>query len=77
MYGALLISLCVLTTSHLINKLPTPILGNLTPYDVLLGRKPDYNKLKIFGCLAFVANPNSVRDKMVPRGVPYLFLGYP
>ena len=55
---------CVLTTNHLINKLPTAILASLTPYVVLLGHKPDYSMLRVFGCLAFAANPERIKDKM-------------
>ena len=68
---------CILTATHLINKLPTPVLGNLTPYEALLQKRPDYSMLRVFGCLAFAANPDRIRDKLYPKGVPCVFLGYP
>lgn len=38
---------------------------------------PDYSSMKIFGCLSFAYNPVTVPDKLAPRGVPCVFLGYP
>jgi len=67
----------ILTATHLINKLPTTVLGYLTPYEVLLGHKPYYSMLGVFGCLAFAANPERVKDKMGIKGVLCVFLGYP
>ena len=40
-------------------------------------RKPDYNQLRSFGCLVFASNPTRTTDKLAPRGVPCVFLGYP
>jgi len=57
-------SLCtqLLTTTHLINKLPTLVLGNLTLYKVLLGKKLDYSMLRVFRYRAITANPDRVRE---------------
>ncbi|KAH9769651.1 retrovirus-related pol polyprotein from transposon RE1 [Citrus sinensis] len=41
------------TASFLINRLPTPVLNNTSPYTKLYGRKPDYHFLKTFGCSCF------------------------
>lgn len=72
-----LIGETALTVVHLINKLPTPILHNITPYEVLFGKPPSYDHLKIFRCLTFATNPAFPNDKFSPRGVPCVFLGYP
>nr|GEX84343.1 cysteine-rich RLK (receptor-like protein kinase) 8 [Tanacetum cinerariifolium] len=48
-----------------------------TPYEMIMNKKPVYSNLKVFGCLAVTSNPNRTSDKMAPRGVPCLFLGYP
>jgi len=68
---------CVMTATHLINRLPTPVLRHKTPYELLLYGLPDYQHLRVFGCFVVAVNPFSVKDKMKPRGVPCLFLGYP
>ncbi|XP_074342183.1 uncharacterized protein LOC141679631 [Apium graveolens] len=38
---------------------------------------PQYDHLKVFGCLAFASNPTITSDKFAVRGVPCVFLGYP
>jgi len=68
---------CVLTATYIINRLPTKVLQNVTPYEKLLKKTPSYNHMKVFGCLAFASNPSKTGDKFQPRGVPCVFLGYP
>ena len=67
----------MLTTTYIINRIPTPVLGNVTPYEVLLQKKPNYTLSRVFGCLNFAVNPERVRYKMGPKGVPCVFLSYP
>jgi len=57
--------------------LPTLVLGNKTPYELLMKSPPSYDHLRIFGYLAFTSNPFRHHDKFQPRGVPCLFLDYP
>ncbi|GJU29238.1 cysteine-rich receptor-like protein kinase 8 [Tanacetum coccineum] len=68
---------CVTTATYLINWLPSSVIGNVTPYEILLKKKPTYEHLKVFGCLALVSNPSRTADKFDPRGAPCVFLGYP
>lgn len=41
------------TVIYLINRFPTPLLNFSSPYEKLFSKKPNCNKLKVFGCLYF------------------------
>ena len=41
------------TTFFLINRLPTPVLNNVSPFTKLHGRQLDYQFLETFGCACF------------------------
>ena len=43
-----------LTAVYTINRCPSPIVQNQTPYDMLFGSSPSYDLLRIFGCVCFV-----------------------
>ncbi|CAI0542195.1 unnamed protein product [Linum tenue] len=68
---------CVLTTMYLSNRLPSKLLGNWTPFEVLLGRIPPYQHLRNFGCLVYMKDTSPGLDKFVERGRPDIFVGYP
>lgn len=68
---------CILHATFLINRTPCKLLGKFSPYEKLHEMKPDYSKLKSFGCLAFVSTLNSQRTKFVPRAKICVFVGYP
>lgn len=68
---------CVLIATYLINKLPSPLLNNVTSYEKLLGHSPSYAHLRIFGCLCFASTLSRDRTKFDARAKPCLFLGYP
>jgi len=68
---------CVLAAVYIINRLPSSVLKNKTPFEVLMQKLPDYHHLKVFGCLAMASNPSRSHDKFDPRRVPCLFVGYP
>ena len=51
------------------------MLHNKTPYEMLFGHPPDYDHMRVFGCLAF-ACPSKELDKFQARGPPCIFLGY-
>ena len=67
----------VLTAADLINRLPNPLLGNLTPYQKLLGHPPSYQHLKSFGCLCYASTLTRNKSKFDPRAKACIFLGYP
>lgn len=61
---------------HLINRLPTPLLKNKSPYEVLYNKFPDYDSLRPFGCLCFFSSLARNRTKLDPRGIKGIFLSY-
>ncbi|GJY08429.1 retrovirus-related pol polyprotein from transposon TNT 1-94 [Tanacetum coccineum] len=64
---------CVVTTTYLINRIPSLVLQNKTPYEKLLHKIPNYSNLKVFGCFAVATNPSRVVYKFAPRGVLMCF----
>ncbi|KAE8677467.1 Serine carboxypeptidase-like 40 [Hibiscus syriacus] len=48
-----LLSYAIIVAAQLINKLPTKVLQGLSPTEKLLGKKPNYSELKVFGCQCF------------------------
>lgn len=67
----------VLTAAYIINRLPSSVLDNKCPYELLYHKPVDYDNLKSFGCLAFAVTPVHTLDKFAARGVPCAFVGYP
>ncbi|XP_070029759.1 uncharacterized protein [Nicotiana sylvestris] len=47
------------------------------PYEVLYNKLPTYSNLRAFGCLCYSTVPKPHRDKLQPRAIPCVFLGYP
>ena len=68
---------CVLTVVHIINRLPSPILNNKSPFEKLYGKLHSYEHLKVFGCLCFASTLVHHRSKFDPKSVPCVFLGIP
>ncbi|CAH9133273.1 unnamed protein product [Cuscuta epithymum] len=67
---------CILTAVYIINRLPSPIISNKSPCEMLFGKIPSYEHLRVFGCLVY-AHDNKRKDKFGERGSPCIFLGYP
>lgn len=67
----------MITATFLINRLPSSLLNNVSPYECLQGKLPDYSQFKSFGCLCYASTLLKNRNKFSPRALPYGFLGYP
>ncbi|KZV34961.1 hypothetical protein F511_04935 [Dorcoceras hygrometricum] len=65
---------CVLTAAFLINRSPSVPLDGKCPESVWSGKEIDYSHLRTFGCTAFAHKRG---DKLEPRAVKCVFLGYP
>ncbi|XP_020229072.1 uncharacterized protein LOC109810097 [Cajanus cajan] len=61
---------------HIINRLPSKVIGNKTPYEKLMGKKPNYEHLRVFGCLVYVLK-NKKEGKFDEKGRACVFMGYP
>lgn len=64
----------VTTAAYLINRCPSTALNFKTPEEVWSGHPPDYSRLRVFGCSAYA---HVRKDKLEPRALKCIFLGYP
>ncbi|GJX07078.1 retrovirus-related pol polyprotein from transposon TNT 1-94, partial [Tanacetum coccineum] len=65
----------ILTATYLLNKIPRKEKEE-TPYELWMGRKPSYQYLQVWGCLAKVAVPTPKAQKIGPKSVNCIFIGY-
>jgi hypothetical protein len=62
--------------TFLINRTPTPVLNNKSPFEVLNKTLPDLEHLKVFGSLTYTSTLTAHRTKLEPRSRKCIFLGY-
>jgi len=67
---------CVLIAFYLINCLPSPILSDKTPFQLLYYQVPSVTHLRIFSSLCY-ATVNHPKHKFDPRVQQCIFIGYP
>ena len=63
------------TKIYTLNRTLTKATGK-TPFEVLLGRKPRVNHLRVFGASGFAKDLKPGNGKLSARGVPCIMLGY-
>ncbi|CAH9077265.1 unnamed protein product [Cuscuta europaea] len=64
------------TATYIINRLPTSILRGLSSFEILFQKSPDYNFFRVFGCACFPNFVASSSNKLSPRSIMCVFLGY-
>lgn len=52
---------------YLINRTPTPWLDGKMPYEVLFGKPPQYNLMRVFCCLCYAHRQTRDKDKFGER----------
>lgn len=65
-----------LTTTFLINRLPSKVIEMQTPFYKLFEQHPDYTILKVFGCRCFSYLRGRTSNKFQPKSYPCVFVGY-
>ena len=64
------------TAAHVINKLPQPKLGFVSPFEILWDMKPTISYFRVFGCVCYVFVPDHLRSKFDKKAVKCVFVGY-
>lgn len=64
----------VVTACYLINRCPSSAITFKTPQEMWTGRPADYSSLRIFGIIAYA---HLKQDKLSPRALRCVFIGYP
>nr|GEX75210.1 retrotransposon protein, putative, Ty1-copia subclass [Tanacetum cinerariifolium] len=65
----------ILMATYLLNNIPRKDKEE-TPYELWMGRKPLYRYLRVWGCLAKVAVPAPKAQKIRPKSLDCIFIGY-
>nr|XP_016435503.1 PREDICTED: uncharacterized protein LOC107761750 [Nicotiana tabacum] len=66
---------CILAATYIINKLPSTVLHEKTPYELFHGCFPKLDYLRTIGCLWFSTRLDS-HDKFQSKSIPVILLGY-
>ena len=61
----------------MIDRTPSSILKDKTPYEILLKASPSYDHLRVFGCLCYAYKHQRPKDKFESRSRKCIFIGYP
>ncbi|KAM1496471.1 hypothetical protein ACFXTO_031069 [Malus domestica] len=64
------------TATYLINRMPTPVLHNKSPFELLYNDVPDLSHLRVFGCSCYPLLKSYNISKLQPKTSRCLFLGY-
>nr|GEX33741.1 zinc finger, CCHC-type [Tanacetum cinerariifolium] len=60
---------------YILNNVPTKALEDITPYEAIKQRKPNLEKLRVFGCIAYAKVPSQRLTKLDDRSSRMVYLG--
>nr|ABI34293.1 Integrase core domain containing protein [Solanum demissum] len=66
---------CIEAAVYVINRIPSLVLQNMSPFEVLHGHDPSLAHMRVIGCLCY-ASTLLKQDKFAPRAVKSVLLGY-
>ena len=66
----------MISATYLINRTPTKVLNDLSPFEVLNKTKSSLDHMHVFGCLCFVMIPEEQRNKLDAKSSKTMFIGY-
>ena len=66
----------ILAATHIINRMPSRVHGNKSPYEIWTGNIPSVAHFRVFGCPAHVLIPAENRRKLDSKSAHCTFLGY-
>ncbi|MCH93196.1 retrovirus-related Pol polyprotein from transposon TNT 1-94, partial [Trifolium medium] len=67
-------SYAVLQATYIINRIPSPLLHNESPYFLRFQQHPDLNELKVFGSLCYASTIQNNRTKLDTRARKVVYL---
>jgi len=66
----------VICATHIINRIPTHVVGGMIPYEKWYGSKPLVSHFRIFGSSAWAHIPKAKRNKLEPKSHCCILGGY-
>ena len=70
-------SYTVLSACYLINRIPSSVLNKRSPFSCLYANKTPFSKTpRVFRCTYFVQNLSHGLDKLSPKSITCVFIGY-
>lgn len=63
------------TVVRLINELPTKVLSDVSPFEMLYKKSPNYGSLRVFGCLCYPLLTRNNRNKLAFHSTHCTFIG--
>ena len=67
-----------MTSIYIKNRLITKASPDKTPYEIFFGKRPNYSRLRVFGCYAYYydSSMSMSKNKLKHRGIKGIFVGY-